>query len=230
MSIKNIQDTKSTDYDYAKKMLEFQMMTQILKSSVEDSNSFEFMMQCLTNSITDSSGNIDLSKLDIGDNDLKNLGYGGGERLNKIYSGVKEDVKSGNATIDEAVENASRKYGVDKNLIMAVIKQESDFNPNSTSGAGAQGLMQLMPSTAAELGVTNSYDVQQNVDGGTKYLKEMLNMYGSSKEMALAAYNAGSGTLSSRGVTNSSQISRLPYETRDYVKKVIGYYNNNKTV
>ena len=104
---------------------------------------------------------------------------------------------------------------------MAVIKQESGFNPKSTSGAGAMGLMQLMPGTAKELGVSDAYNVEQNVDGGTKYLKGLLDMYGNTKELALAAYNAGPGTLQNRGVKDVSDISRLPNETRDYVQKVI---------
>ncbi|WP_058953451.1 lytic transglycosylase domain-containing protein [Clostridium tyrobutyricum] len=211
------------------KMVEFQMMTQVLKTAFQNSDSFDIIMQSLINSMSDSNGNIDLSKLNIGQEDLSNLGYGAGERLNNIYTGVKEDIKSGNMTIDEAVDKASRKYGVDRDIIMAVIKQESDFNPESTSGAGAMGLMQLMPGTARELGVTDAYDVEQNVDGGTEYLKKLLNMYGNSREMALAAYNAGSGTLASRGVDSISKISRLPYETQNYVQKVIGYYKN-KTV
>ncbi|MBV4450101.1 lytic transglycosylase domain-containing protein [Clostridium tyrobutyricum] len=211
------------------KMVEFQMMTQVLKNAFQNSDSFDIIMQSLINSMSDSNGNIDLSKLNIGQEDLSNLGYGAGERLNNIYTGVKEDIKSGNMTIDEAVDKASRKYGVDRDFIMAVIKQESDFNPESTSGAGAMGLMQLMPGTARELGVTDAYDVEQNVDGGTEYLKKLLNMYGNSREMALAAYNAGSGTLASRGVDSISKISRLPYETQNYVQKVIGYYKN-KTV
>lgn len=85
--------------------------------------------------------------------------------------------------------------------------------------------MQLMPQTAQELGVRNPFSVEQNVDGGTKYLKQLLNMYGNSKEMALAAYNAGAGTVSSRNVQSKDQIDRLPAETREYVTRVMDYYN-----
>jgi soluble lytic murein transglycosylase-like protein len=178
----------------------------------------------LTKALSDSSGNIDISKLSLGDEDLSKLGYGGGQRLNTIYNSVKSDVQSGNSNIDEAVEKASRKYGVDKDLIMAVIKQESGFNPEARSSAGAEGLMQLMPGTASSLGVTDPYDIDQNVDAGTEYLRNMLNMYGNSRELALAAYNAGPGTLKSRGVDSVSDISKLPYETRNYVQKVMQYY------
>lgn len=227
MSVNSVSGTDATKN--AEKLLEFQMMTQIFKKALGDSDSFSMVMESLTQAMSNKDGSINLSNLGLGEDDLSKLGYGGGERLNTVYNGIKNDMKSGNMTIDQAVDSASRKYGVDKNLIMAVIKQESDFNPNSTSGAGAEGLMQLMPGTAAELGVSDPYNVQQNVNGGTEYLKSLLDMYGNSKELALAAYNAGYGTLKSRGVNDASKISRLPYETRDYVQKIMGYYNG-KTV
>ena len=222
MSVNNVSnENQNTNLQ---KVLQYEMMTQVLKQAFGDSDSFQLVMESLTKALSDSSGNIDLSKLNLGQEDLSKLGYGAGQRLNTVYNSVKSDVQSGSASIDEAIANASRKYGVDANLIKAVIKQESDFNPNSTSGAGAEGLMQLMPGTASELGVSDPYNIDQNVDGGTKYLKEMLNMYGNNKELALAAYNAGPGTLQSRGVSSTSGISRLPYETRDYVQKVMKYY------
>lgn len=204
--------------------LQFQLMTQMFKEAVGDSDSFGLIMESLTKAMTDSDGNLDLSKLGLGDTDLSKLGYGAGERLNSAYKSLKSDIKSGNLSIEDAVEKASRKYGLDKSLIMAVIKQESDFDPKSTSNAGAMGLMQLMPGTARELGVSDAYNIEQNVEGGTKYLKGLLDMYGNSKELALAAYNAGPGTLKYRGVRDSSDISKLPYETRDYVQKVMKYY------
>lgn len=126
-----------------------------------------------------------------------------------------------NTDIEKAVEAASKKYGVDKNLILSVIKQESSFNPNSTSSAGAMGLMQLMPGTASELGVSNAYDINQNVDGGTKYLKELLDTFGNYKT-AIAAYNAGPGSVEK----SNGDINKLPNETKDYVAKVTKYYTN----
>jgi soluble lytic murein transglycosylase-like protein len=204
--------------------MQFQLMTQMFKETAQDSDSFSLIMESLDKAMTDSDGNIDLSKLGLGEEDLSKLGYGAGQRLNSAYKTLQSDIKSGNVSIDEAVEKASRKYGIDESLIKAVIKQESDFNPKSTSNAGAMGLMQLMPDTASGLGVNNAYDIEQNVEGGTKYLKGLLDTYGNSKELALAAYNAGPGTLQYRGVKSSSDISKLPYETRDYVQKVMKYY------
>ncbi|QGU94286.1 transglycosylase SLT domain-containing protein [Clostridium bovifaecis] len=204
--------------------MQFQMMSEMLKQAAGDSPSFQIAMESLLKAATDDRGNIDLSRLGLSEADLSKLGYGGGERLNNVYKDIRTSIGSGSTTIEEAVEKASKRYGIDKDLIMAVIKQESDFNPKSTSHAGAQGLMQLMPGTANDLGITDPYDIDQNIDGGTRYLKSMLEMHGNSKQLALAAYNAGPGTLRKRGVDTVEEISRLSYETRDYVKKVMKYY------
>lgn len=222
MSI-NIENSDGQD-KALQKLVQFEMLTQVFEQAFGDSDSFQIMMESLINSISDTNGNVDLSKISLGEEDLSKLGYGGGQRLNNVYNSVKESLDSGVSSIDEAVEKASRKYGVDKDLIMAVIKQESDFNPSAVSSAGAEGLMQLMPGTASELGVTNPYDIGENVDAGTEYLRNMLNMYGNCKELALAAYNAGPGTLQYKDVKDSSDIYKLPYETRDYVQKVMNYY------
>jgi soluble lytic murein transglycosylase-like protein len=125
-----------------------------------------------------------------------------------------------NNEFSDLIQKASEKYGVDEELITSVIKAESNFNEYAISACGAQGLMQLMPGTATSLGVSDSFDAEQNIDGGVKYLSNLLNRYGGEVELALAAYNAGSGA-----VDNYNGIP--PYqETQDYVSRVIGYYND----
>jgi soluble lytic murein transglycosylase-like protein len=128
---------------------------------------------------------------------------------------------SGSTAIASIISRASRRYGVDEGLIKAVIQVESNFKPTAVSHAGAKGLMQLMPATAAGLGVTDSFNPEQNVMAGTRFLKDMLNRYGGDLDKALAAYNWGPGNLE-RGK------GKLPRETQDYLVKVKKLYANNE--
>lgn len=123
----------------------------------------------------------------------------------------------GSRAYDDIIAHASNRYGVDAGLIRAVIKAESGFNPNAVSSAGAQGLMQLMPATARSLGVSDSFDPEQNIMAGTRFLRDMLKRYNGDVDSALAAYNWGPGNV-------DKGTGRLPRETRDYLARVKQFY------
>jgi soluble lytic murein transglycosylase-like protein len=125
--------------------------------------------------------------------------------------------------VDAAIEQAASRHNLDPNLVRAVIKVESDFNPNAVSRKGAMGLMQLMPNTARQLNVTNPFDPAQNVDAGVRHLKKLLENYGGDVKLTLAAYNAGTGA-----VARSAGIPRFT-ETRKYVKRITDLYYGSST-
>jgi soluble lytic murein transglycosylase-like protein len=122
------------------------------------------------------------------------------------------------------IDIAARTYGVDKNLVHAVISAESAYNPVALSKAGAVGLMQLMPDTARRYGVKNIFDPSENIHGGVRYLRDLLLMFNGNIELAVAAYNAGENAVIKYG----NKIP--PYaETVHYVPKVLGYYRRFQT-
>lgn len=121
--------------------------------------------------------------------------------------------------LDPIISKASNRYGVDAGLIKAVIKAESGFNPNAVSHAGAQGLMQLMPGTARALGVNDSFDPEQNVMAGTRFLRDLLKRYNGNLDSTLAAYNWGPGNVDRRP-------EHLPRETREYLVRVKQLYSS----
>jgi soluble lytic murein transglycosylase-like protein len=127
------------------------------------------------------------------------------------------------AQIDALVSQNSAAWQVDPSLVKAVIVNESGFDANATSRTGAQGLMQLMPTTAAAVGVRNAYDPVQNVAGGTRYLKSLLDRFGGDVRRAVAAYNAGPEAVEKYGDVP-------PYaETQNYVQNVLGSYAKYRT-
>lgn len=143
-------------------------------------------------------------------------------RSNEAFGEALQAAQAGSAAAGSPerfrglIQDASARTGVSADLIAAVIRAESGFNPKAVSPVGAQGLMQLMPGTAAQLGVTDPFDPRQNVLGGAEYLREQLTRFGS-LEKAIAAYNAGPGAVQKYGGVP-------PYpETKSYVQRVLGY-------
>lgn len=123
----------------------------------------------------------------------------------------------GSIPFQNEIAAAAAKYGLDPALLAGVVKQESNFNPNAQSGVGAKGLTQLMDATARGLGVTNSFDPAQSLDGGAKFLSGLLKQFHGDPSLALAAYNAGPGAVQKYGGIPPYQ------ETQRYVPQVLGY-------
>jgi hypothetical protein len=173
------------------------------------------------NTDTDKTGMENIfgeNTVDTGNNVFENTLLNIKDFSQNLMTGIKDnELFSG---INSIVDEISAKYGVDAKLVKSVIKAESNYNPEATSHAGAMGLMQLMPQTAQSLGVTNPYDIFQNLDGGTRLLKTLLNSFGGNTELALAAYNAGS-----KRVIDAGGVPPIP-ETQNYVKQVLKIYES----
>lgn len=123
---------------------------------------------------------------------------------------------------NDLIERAATKHQMDPKLLHAVIQAESAYNPHAVSSAGAVGLMQLMPDTARRYGVTDRHDAEQNVDGGARYLKDLLAMFNSNLKLAVAGYNAGEGAVMKYNYTVP------PYqETQNYVRHVLSLYGRS---
>jgi len=139
----------------------------------------------------------------------------------EIY--IREAIPKGihpSVRFDPHIQDAAEEYDVPVSLVKAIIKAESDFDPNAVSQAGAQGLMQLMPETARDLGVSNSFDPRENILGGVRYFKELLDQFQGSIPLALAAYNAGPNRI--------GPLREVPHieETERFVRRVMEYFYN----
>jgi soluble lytic murein transglycosylase-like protein len=145
-------------------------------------------------------------------NDLRGM-LSGGLRL---FSGQGSSLTARSSEFDHMLTDAAQRYNLDPALLKAVAQTESNFSSAAVSHAGAKGVMQLMDATARQLGVTNSFDPAENIDGGARYLRQMLDRYQGNEVLAVAAYNAGPGAVDKWG-------GLPPYaETRAYVPRVLG--------
>ena len=215
---------------------EFEMVYQSILDSLEDpssSTSKSFNSLFNTDTSTDMSTNYNSSvsagqvledlPLEI-NNELGNLTYNGYLNSYNINNASSVSTNSSDASIKEIYDTVNKyasKYGVDPKLVLGVIKAESNFNSNAVSPVGAKGLMQLMPSVCQDMGVSNPYNIDENIKGGVKLLKTHLDKYNGNISMALMAYNAGPGTVQSRGVISVSDLYKMPTETQNYVKKIM---------
>ena len=220
-------------------ILAISMAKNILQKSFGEGMEFEIVYQSMINSLNQSptGEKINLS-LQIGEGQaieripLKMMNEYG---LHNSYSSKVNSVTTNSSDtkmqrIYDSVNKYSLEFGVDPKLVLAVIKAESNFDPNVTSSAGAMGLMQLMPVNCKEDGVSDPFNIEQNIRGGIKQLKGHLDRYNGNIEMALMAYNAGPGTVKRRGVTSVSDLYKMPKETQNYVPKVMKYYQNGINV
>jgi len=183
------------------------------ENSVSASDAFK---EILSESEIESSNN-SVFKVGQKPSEIKPLPFGSLSKLTDTSTSSEKTSNTKEAIlgyINEVCEN----YGVDEKLVQALVKQESGFNPNAISKAGAMGLMQLMPSTAKSLGVSDAMNPKENIEGGVKYLKQMLDKYHGNKILALAAYNAGPGAV--------DKYSGVPpyKETQNYVRSILANY------
>ncbi|MGM0879591.1 MAG: lytic transglycosylase domain-containing protein [Bacillota bacterium] len=202
--------------------LEFQATTSPLNAATGNGSASLFdtlLSQYMSDNSSDSQSSVPVQTADA----LEQLSsLSGMTNISFNSSSTSEGRPSEYASL---IEQASEKYGVDASLIEAVIQTESGFRADAESSAGAKGLMQLMDGTARGLGVTNSFDPAQNIDGGTRYLSFLLKKYDGNEQVALAAYNAGPGRVDRTGIKTNDQLianlEALPEETQRYVAKVL---------
>ena len=208
--------------DKPEQLLGLQLLSSFMQKSSSSNNpafgiALEAIMQSLTDGEREDSNQI---KKTLCSSCLKR------KITASLEKNFRPSVSIGNYSHESKIENEitkiSEKFGVNKDIIRAIIKQESDFKPRCVSSAGAMGLMQLMPENCDEDGVNDPFDIGQNIQGGTRQLKRYLNQYDNDLALSLMAYNAGPGTVSRRGVNSINDLYKMPKETQHYVKKIMG--------
>ncbi|MGO4496956.1 lytic transglycosylase domain-containing protein [Paenibacillus sp. 2RAB27] len=228
----SISNTQAIDPRVLKELLQLQTMSKLSlfadnsssSSSDETSDFSELLNTLMGQGVGMGTDPLDTSDLN---QSLSNLPSALGA-LNKSYTPLQSLSQSTSVTQFEGlIGQASLKYGVDTSLVKAVIQQESSFNHQAVSSAGAKGLMQLMDGTSSGYGVTNPFDPKQNIDAGTHFLSGLLKKYNGNEGVALAAYNAGPGRVDRLGIKTDqdllSKLQFLPKETQAYVSKVLDH-------
>lgn len=219
------QDSNSSGFDLA--------LTSLLNaiSRVNSQNGYNSNHIC-NDTNTTPKFNINIENLEI-NGELKSLDslnlLQNQNKIENTSSEIKLTDKNSTIEIEKAIEESSKKYGVDPDLVRAVIKVESNFKPNTTSRSGAKGLMQLMPENCEYYGVKNPFDIKENIDGGVRHLKDYIDKYDGDIQMGLMAYNGGPTRMAKRGVKSIDDIYKMPTETQNYVPKVMKYYNQYKS-
>lgn len=192
-------------------------------SQSEDGSLFELLLGDLVQSYSNS--NSDKAALPSGGSVLPSMPSMGASLAAALAGGAPSSDHGSSSAYDGLIQAAAAKYGIDPALIKGVIQTESGFDPNAVSHAGAKGLMQLMDATARGLGVSDSLDPQQNIDGGSRFLSYLLRKYDGNVTSALAAYNAGPGRVDRLGLTTDELVrersEELPDETQRYIGKVL---------
>ena len=155
--------------------------------------------------------------------DIYNTMLGLNKRQDTSITENAVTIQTGSTSMDAIFEEAAKTYDVPLNLLKAMGKAESGFDANAVSPAGAQGVMQLMPATARSLGVDDPFDARSNIMGGAKYISQQLKKYNGNIDLALAAYNAGSGNVAKYGGVPPFK------ETRNYIQRIKGYMNSDLT-
>lgn len=239
--------------DNAQDVYSMMMMKTMMKESLGEGMQFEFMYQSMMNAMMDEKGSssgglksfiqqnqtgqrLDKLEMEIGQvrpqynfsvDKLNSSDFG---KVNSTYMEklINETTDPKMKSIYLNVDKYSKEYGVDPKLVLAIIKTESNFNPNVKSSAGAMGLMQLMPFNCETFNVKNPFDIEENIRGGIAHFKEYLDRYNGNVEMALMAYNGGPTRMANRGVTDPSHIYKMPKETQNYVPKVLKNYKEEK--
>ena len=222
-----------------KKYYATQMMSQTLKKSLGDGMEFEIVYQALLDSM--ENGSLDnvfkasegqfLPDMPIEYKDgINSMGYVNFNSFNmgNLNGVTTESSSEVEQKIYESANKYGKKYNVDPKLIVALIKEESAMQPQVVSSAGAQGLMQLMPSVCKQMGVSNPFDIDQNIEGGVKLLRYHLDNYDNNTDMALMAYASGAGEVEKRGVTSIKDLYKMPQEAQNFIPKLMKFYNEEE--